>query len=171
MTTNSKPENLRPLAWTGAFRKIVVSASALALLTVGSVAGAREASLVGSWRASQETARGVLTFNCVIGSDGSYSLQAALQTVAGSLMTWQKGYYQFTSPDTVSFVVEDWEPKSQSVYHTDRPYDDPLVRGHMELEEVGKPPGGTYRIRFTSPDSFTSQDVNSGDSADFVRVR
>lgn len=165
-TTNMRPENLRPLEWTGAFRKILVSASALALLTVGLVAKAEEPTLAGEWRGSAETAMGMVTFDLVIGSDSFYSLQDA----TGSVKTWQTGHYHFTAADAVSFVVEDWAPKTQLVY---RICQSPrgLEQGYWEPQLLAKPPGGTYRIRFTSSDSFTMEDVNSAEVVAFYRLQ
>jgi hypothetical protein len=137
--------------------RILVAAGALALLIFGSAAGAEEPTLVGSWRGF---AQGV-TFNLVVDADGSYSEQA----IAGSVMTLQQGHYQFVAPGIVTFVVEEWEPKTQPVYHPTG-----TVGGYYTDEPVAKPPGGTWRIQFTSPDSFTMQDVNFGGVVVFHRV-
>jgi hypothetical protein len=137
--------------------KILVAVGALALLTFGSAAGAQEPSLVGSWRGFAQG----LTFNLVIGADGSYSEQA----IAGSLMTLQQGHIQVVGPGMITFIVEDWEPKTQPVYHPTG-----TVGGYYTDEPVAKPPGGTWRIQFTSPDSFTMEDVNFGGVIVFNRV-
>lgn len=133
----------------------------MALLAFGSAARAQEPALVGSWRGSAPSAPGV-TFNLVVGADHSYSEQA----VAGSLMTLQQGHYQVVAPDVVTFVVEEWKPRTYSVYHPTG-----TVGGYYTDEPVAKPPGGTWRIQFTSPDSFTMQDVNFGGMAVFNRVQ
>ncbi len=58
----------------------------------------------------------------------------------GSLMTGQSGTYVFEKGQLVR-SVEDWSPKGNG-YH--------------------RPPGGSYRVTFTSPSSMVWQDLNTG---------
>lgn len=149
---------LKPIRQTDKAMKTILTL--VALLAFASASRAQEPTLVGSWHGFAPSAPGV-AFNLVVGADHSYSEQ----TVAGSLMTLQQGHYEVVAPDVVAFVVENWEPKTRPVYHPTG-----TVGGYYTQEPLAKPPGGTWRIRFTSPDSFTMQDVNFGGVAVFNRV-
>ncbi len=98
---------------------------------------------VGSWR-GLTTANGMpVTINTVMGADQSYSELAQ----SGSLMTRQSGSYTIAN-DVIVRQVLDWEPKTTT-----------------------QPPGGTYKFQFTSPNSFTLQDVRLHGVVTFNRVQ
>ena len=88
------------------------------------------------------------TFNLVMTVGQHYS-----ETLrCGNLMTWQAGTYVFSNGILVRDVTV-WEPRKR--YVLDNGYS-----GHYE--ENAKPPGGSFRVTFTSPDTMVWQDVNFG---------
>ena len=79
----------------------------------------------------------------------------------GSLMTRQSGTYVFSNGLLIRNVT-DWDPKQR--YVLDNGYS-----GHWEPN--AKPPGGSYRVNFVSPNSMTWHDVNFGGNITFRRVQ
>jgi hypothetical protein len=77
----------------------------------------------------------------------------------GNLTTWQAGIYVFSN-GILAREVTDWEPKER--YVLDNGYS-----GHYE--ENAKPPGGSFRVTFTSPDTMVWQDVNFGGTLTYRR--
>ena len=65
----------------------------------------------------------------------------------------------------ITFVINDWQPRSQNVYHATG-----TVGGYFTREPTAEPPGGTYRLSFNSPNSVTMQDVAMGGVITFQRV-
>lgn len=136
----------------------VLAIAAAMAIAAGGAAHAQGSGMAGSWRGF---AQGV-TFNLVVGADGSFSEQE----VMGPMMTMQTGVIQPTGPGVVTFVVRDWEPKSHPVYHPTG-----TVGGYTTQEPNARPPGGTWRVRFEDPNVMTLQDVNLGGSVTFQRLR
>lgn len=78
-----------------------------------------------------------------------------------SMMTWQSGTYVVSPEGVLIRNVIDWEPKRRYVLDTG-------YSGHYEPN--AKPPGGSFRVKFTSPDSMVWQDVNFGGILTFRRL-
>ena len=133
------------------------AAVAFAAALTAASAQAQQNPFVGVWRAATEMG----TITTVMGPDMRYSEQV----VAGSIMTLQQGNYVING-DLVSFEVLDWEPKTMPRYQ-------PLGTqgGYWTEVPTTKPPGGTFRFHFTSPNTVTMQDVNFGGSATFTRIQ
>ena len=138
------------LAWLGA-------GAALMVLAAAPGAEAQGPSLSGTW---QGVYQGV-AFELVVQPDGAFSETER----AGQMMTMQTGVIRATGPGVITFVVEDWQPRTMPQY---RPTG--TVGGYYTQEPTSKPPGGTYRIRFNSPNSVTMQDVSMGGVIVFQRV-
>lgn len=134
-----------------------LAAVALAAALAAATATAQQNPFVGTWRAVTQWG----TITTVMGPDMRYSEQM----VGGSIMTLQQGYYVI-SGDLISFTVVDWAPKTMPVYH-------PVgtTGGYWTQQPTTKPPGGTFRFHFTSPDSVTMQDVNFHGVATFTRIQ
>ena len=128
----------------------------------GVEASAQQNPFVGSWRGVANVYGRAITFNLVMGPDQRYSEQQ----VMGPYMTMQTGRYVFPAQGVLGFEVEDWQPRTQPVFHPSG-----SVGGYTSQEPVAKPPGGVFRFQFASPHSFTLQDVNLGGTITFNRVR
>ncbi len=118
-------------------------------------------SLVGAWRGFVNMNGMNGQFDLVVQPSGAYS--ETLQ--AGQMMTMQSGEIRATGPGIITFVVEDWEPKSHNVYMPQG-----TVGGYYSPEASDKPPGGAWRVQFNGPNSFMMQDVNLGGTITFTRV-
>lgn len=79
----------------------------------------------------------------------------------GTMMTRQSGTYVFSNGTLVRNVT-DWDPKQR--YVLDNGY-----RGHYEPN--AKPPGGTFNVTFTSPNTMVWKDVNFGGTLTYNRVQ
>ncbi len=77
----------------------------------------------------------------------------------GSIMVWQSGTYVFANGTLVRSVV-DWQPKQRYVL-------DSGYSGHYEAN--AKPPGGSFRVTFTSPNTMVWRDVQFGGTATYQR--
>jgi hypothetical protein len=126
-------------------RHIAALAAILIVAIMSGVTSNAQVNLfVGSWRGIT-TANGMpVTINLVMGADQSYSELVQ----SGSIMTRQSGSYTFASNNVIVRQVLDWEPKTQT-----------------------QPPGGTFKFQFTSPNSFTLQDVRLHGVMTFNRVQ
>jgi hypothetical protein len=113
--------------------------------------------LDGVWKAALALNGQRCTFNLVNTSGQHYS--ETLQ--CGSMMTRQSGTYVFSN-GTLVRTVADWDPKQR--YVTDNGY-----RGHYEPNT--KPPGGSFRVNFTSPNAMVWQDVNFGGTITYRRAQ
>lgn len=129
---------------------------------VGQLPGNRGAntnsnSLVGQWRGVY---RGI-TLTMVIQPNGQYTQTAQ----SGSVMTLQSGTYKLIPPNTIGFVVIDWQPKTMSVYHPTG-----TVGGYYTQEPLAKPPGSvdTYVFKGANTVVFTDQMMHG--SITFTRV-
>jgi len=77
----------------------------------------------------------------------------------GGYMTWQSGTYVFANGILVRNVV-DWQPKQR--YVLDNGYS-----GHYEAN--AKPPGGSFRVAFTSPNTMVWRDVHFSGTITYQR--
>jgi hypothetical protein len=120
----------------------------------------------GTWQAGFVLNNQQCSLNLVMNA-GRYSEQAR----CGSLMTLQSGVYTF-SGNLLVRTVHDFEPKRRYVVDGRR-LEDPrynnVPAGHWE--DNATPPGGTYQVSFTSPNTMTWHDVNFGGNVTFHRVR
>jgi hypothetical protein len=132
--------------------------AAIAAVALAAAAGAAQAqSLAGSWVG---TAMGV-GFQLTVQPNGAY-----IETERkGALMTQQTGVIRQTGAGVISFVVENWSPKTMPVYHATG-----TVGGYYTQQPTSKPPGGTYRIVWRGPTSFTLTDTTYGGSITFQRA-
>ena len=115
------------------------------------------AAWMGTW---QGEAMGV-AITLTILPNGQFNQQSA----AGGMMTFLSGRVVPGGPDVFTLDVEDWQPKTSNVYHASG------AGGYYTQELVPKPPGGTWRVTFASPDTMTLQDVNLGGVITMLRVR
>ncbi len=74
----------------------------------------------------------------------------------------QVGTYRMLAADTVGFEVDDWSPKIQIL---------PGPNGVNTAFPIRKPPGGTFRYRFTSANTTVWRDVNAGVSITYQRIK
>ena len=114
-----------------------------------STAEAQQNPYVGAWRGVVTMNGLAITMDLIMQPDMRFSEQEA--TYAGVSM--QTGTY-IIAGDQLTLNVEDFEPKTHPVYHPTG-----TVGGYFTYEPNAKPPGGTYRVRFLSADSFIVRDV------------
>ena len=131
---------------------------ALCAFLIAAPAVAQVAQMAGTWNG---TYMGV-ALRLIVGPDGRFSEVERSPTV----MTMQTGHLRSFQKGVVSFVVEDWEPRTMPVYHPTG-----TVGGYTTQQPTNKPPGGTYRITFQGANQFTMQDVNMGGVVTFHRGR
>lgn len=135
-------------------RALAIFATLVFVLTA---TAANAQSLTGSWRGS---AMGIL-FQLVVQPNGAY-----VETQSkGTLMTQQSGAVVPAGPGLVAFTVVSWSPRTQPIYHPTG-----TVGGYYTQQPTAPPPGGTWRLVFNGPNSFTITDVNLGGSLTFVRA-
>ena len=135
--------------------KLLAALAALIFALTATAAHAQ--SLTGSWRG---VAMGV-TFTMTVQPNGAF-VQSQQK---GTLMTQQTGVVRSAAAGMVSFVVENWQPRTQPIYHATG-----TVGGYYTQQATAKPPGGTWRLQFNGPNSVTMTDVNLGGSITFNRV-
>jgi hypothetical protein len=135
----------------------VALASSLAIAARAAPDVAQAQSLVGDWRGNYHG----VSFRLVVESGGAYAETERMSRA----VTAQRGVIQTAGPDTIIFVVQDWAPKMQNIYHPSG-----MTGGFWATGPVDKPPGGTYRVTFNSPDSITLKDVNLGGVITFQRA-
>jgi hypothetical protein len=129
---------------------------ALACVLTAQLAAAQN-KLDGVWKATLVVNGQRCAFNLVHTAGQHYS--ETLQ--CGSLMTKQSGTYVFSNGTLVRSVI-DWEPRQR--YVMDNGYS-----GHYELN--AKPPGGSFHVSFSSPNTMVWQDVNSGGAITYRRAQ
>lgn len=138
------------------------NALAIALfLTTLSAAEAQQNRFVGGWRSVIVLNGAEITINLVMQPDMRFSEQET--SYAG--MTMQTGTY-FVNAGEVTLNVEDWEPKTHSVYHPTG-----TTGGYYTQEPSARPPGGTYQVQFPSANIMMMRDVNFGGEARFDRTQ
>jgi hypothetical protein len=142
-------------------RQVVLAAITLAAsMAAGAHAApavAQTQSLVGDWRGAYHG----VNFRLVVEQGGAYAQTERMSRA----VTAQRGVIQIAGPDTIIFVVQDWAPKMQNIYHPSG-----MTGGFWATGPVDKPPGGTYRVTFNSPNSITLKDVNLGGVITFQRA-
>lgn len=131
--------------------------AALMTMAAAPAAHAQTPSLAGTW---QGVYQGV-AFELVVQPNGAFSETER----SGQMMTMQTGVLQNTGPNMITFVIQDWQPRTMPQYHATG-----TVGGYYTQEPTSKPPGGTYRLQFNSPNSVTMQDVAMGGVITFQRV-
>ena len=143
-------------------RPFVLAAVMAAASLIGTVAHA-QGSLAGSWRAVLNINGTMVEFDMVVQPNMAFS---ETQKSNGG-MTMQTGQVQQTGPDTVTFVVEDWEPKTMPSYSFA-----PQCPGQPCWHQIPttKPPGGTWRYWFNGPNSLGMHDVYMGGDITYQRV-
>ncbi len=122
-------------------------------------AGAAQGTLAGTWRGFVPVNGMQCRFDTVMTPTGTYT-----ETVrCGPYATGQSGTYCVFPNGVLSRTVTDWTPKSRYVVGAQ------VGSGHYETN--AKPPGGTFRYTFTSPDTMVWRDVNFGGTITYRRVR
>ena len=109
----------------------------------------------GTWKAGLTLNGQRCIFSLVMGPGERYSELLR----CGALMTRQSGTYVFSNSVLMRTVI-DWDPKRR--YVLDNGYS-----GHWE--QNAKPPGGSFRVKFTTPDIMVWQDVNFGGTITYKR--
>jgi hypothetical protein len=122
-------------------------------------AAAAQMPIAGTWRAVAPVNGIRCTFDRVIVPTGTYS---ELEQ-CGPYKTAQSGTYTVFPNHTVSFVVTDWTPRQRYIVDA--------VPGTGHYETNARPPGGTFHVAFTSPDTMVWRDLNFGGTITFRRVR
>jgi hypothetical protein len=124
---------------------------------------AEDGSWTGEWRGQSPVATGaMMVVDLVVQPSGAFSETEQ----GGPIMTMQTGQMSAAGAGEVSFVVQDWQPRSMPVYHAVG-----TQGGYYTQEQTSAPPGGTWRYRFNGPNSVTLQDVNMGGAITLTRVR
>jgi hypothetical protein len=132
---------------------------ALAILAFLAAAGAQaqENRFVGKWSGKFQG----ITINYVIEANLNYSEMA----VAGTLRTAQSGKYRLAAPNQILFEVQDWQPKTQNVYHATG-----TTGGYTTPEPMAKPAGGSFSYVFNNPNSVTLTDLMTHGAITLNRV-
>jgi hypothetical protein len=120
--------------------------------------GAAQDSLAGTWRGGAIVNGMRCTFERVISPAGTYSEIER----CGPYATSQRGTYRVFPNNTVSFVVDDFTPRRRYVVGAQP------GTGHYEANAT--PPGGTFRYRFTSPNTMVWRDTAYGGTLTYHRV-
>lgn len=102
----------------------------------------------GTWHGTAEG----MTVNLVMDTANQYQEQE----IVGAVITMQRGTYTVDG-DKLVFKVEDWQPKSQQLFH---PNPDGGPGGYYTQVPTPKPPGGVYFYRFLPDKSLRLQDAN-----------
>ncbi|HEV3087827.1 MAG TPA: hypothetical protein VGX96_11430 [Candidatus Elarobacter sp.] len=134
-------------------------AAVAATLFAVPAASAAQNSLSGVWRGFVQMNGMQCRFDLVMTPSGTYTETDR----CGPYATGQSGTYRVFPNGTLSREVTDWMPKSRYIVGAQ------VGTGHYEPN--AKPPGGTFRYTFTSPNTMIWRDVNFGGSITFHRVR
>lgn len=113
--------------------------------------------LMGKWVGSAVVNGQRISFTMTV-TAGNHYIETAQ---AGSLMTTQSGTYVFTNGLLVRNVI-DWNPKQQMVMNP------PLGTKSVP---VARPPGGSFKVTFTGPNTMVLQDVNLKGTLTYQRVQ
>jgi hypothetical protein len=140
-------------------RASIVAAAALAAMASVSVAHAQADGLAGDWQA----AAGNSIYNLQVQPTGAYSEQQR----QGMAWTHRSGVIRSSDPGHITFVVEDWEPKTVSIYHAGPT----LSGGRYSQDPLPRPADETWRLTFNGPNIFTIQNVDDGETVTFTRAR
>ena len=118
------------------------------------ISGAASNPFIGSWQTATTVAGIQLTIQLVMNPQGGYSeLDRGYSRTSGQMLTRETGTYRLIAPNLLRLNVQDWEPKEQCL---------PGSNGAGGCHVIQKPPGTTYRYRFTSRNTFTVQDATFG---------
>ena len=145
------------------FLSLMALAAATAL--AAPTAHAQGGNLAGSWRAVMNINGTAVEFDLVVQPNMAFSQTQR----AGGGMTMQTGEIQQTGQDTVTFVVEDWEPKTMASYSFDPSCAQPGQPCWHNIPTT-KPPGGTWRYWFSGPNVLNMHDVYQGGDIAYQRV-
>jgi len=127
---------------------------AVAILLTPAISGAASNPFVGTWQTSTTQMGIQLTIQLVLNPQGGYSeLDRGYSRTAGQMMTRETGTYRLIAPNLLRLDVQNWEPKQQCL---------PGSNGAGGCHVIQKPPGVTYRYKFTSRNTFTVQDITFG---------
>ena len=137
----------------------IIAATALIAPSVHAQGG----SLVGAWRAVMNINGAMVEFDLVVQPNMAFSETQK----SGGGMTMQTGQIQPTGTDTVTFVVEDWQPRTMPSYSLA-----PECPGQPCWRQIPttKPPGGTWRYWFNGPNTLGMHDVYLGGDITYQRV-
>jgi len=137
--------------------------SALASLTLAVIlaaaprAGVAAQPFAGTWRALATTGGMQCRFDLVMTTTNDYIEQAR----CGPYLTSQRGWYRVFANGTLSRVVTNWSPTQHLVVD---------AGGGSHFEPSSRPPGGSYRFTFTTPNTMVWRDVNLGGTLTWHRV-
>ncbi len=134
--------------------KLVFTILAFCAITV---CHAQENSFVGQWSGIFKGI--VITYNM----DANYNYND--RVASGSMQTTESGKYHLTAQNVIIFEVQDWAPKTQSVYHATG-----TTGGFYTQQPTAKPPGGSFSFVFNSPNSVTLTDLTTHGSITLNRV-
>ena len=123
------------------------------------LASAAQDPLAGSWRAFYPVNGMNCQFDLVMTPTGKYYELAH----CGPYATSQSGTYRTFPNNVIGRTVLDWTPRSHYIVGA------AVGTGHTEL--TAKPPGGTYRYTFTTPNTMVWRDMNQGGSLTYRRLR
>jgi hypothetical protein len=114
---------------------------------------------IGTWQTTTVASGIRLTVQLVLNPQGGFSeLDQGISPTAGRMMTQETGTYSLFAPNMLRLNVVNWQPKVQCV-------------APSGCVPVRKPPGTTYRYRFTSATTFTAQDVTFGNGPTLIYHR
>jgi hypothetical protein len=137
-----------------------VLAFVLGLLILGApVAGGAQNSFAGTWRGFVTVNGMQCTFDLVMMVNGTYNEMGR----CGTLATGQSGTYRAFSNGTLSRTVTNWTPRQRYIVGAQ------VGTGHWE--DNARPPGGTFQVTFSNPNTMIWRDVNFGGSITYRRVR
>jgi len=143
--------------------KFIVSvALATAFGFAAPAAQAQGGNLAGGWRSVMVINGTQVEFDLVVQPNMAFSETQR----SGGGMTMQTGQIQQTGPGTITFVVEDWQPKSMASYSVGPGCYNPC----WHQIPTSKPPGGTWTVQFNGPNSVTMHDVYLGGNITYQRV-
>jgi hypothetical protein len=136
-------------------------AAAAALAVLASQAHAQDASLAGSWQGVVQVQGVRVDFALTVQPNGAFTETEA----TGTLRTMQSGEIRQTAPGVVTFIVEDWQPRTMPTYHATG-----TTGGFYTQTLTSKPPGGTWALIWQGQNTVTLRDVNGGGAVTFTRV-
>jgi hypothetical protein len=144
-------------------RPFALGAIAAAVSLIASVAQAQGNPFAGSWRSVMNINGTMVEFDLVIQPNMAFSEQQR----SGGGMTMQTGQIQPTGQNIVTFVVEDWEPKTMPSYSFGQ--ECPGAPCWHQIPTT-KPPGGTWSYRFNNANSLSMHDMYLGGDITYQRV-
>jgi hypothetical protein len=144
-------------------RRVLGLIGAVALLFTPAISGAASNPFIGTWQTTTSAAGIQLTINLVLNPQGGYSeLDQGYSPTAGKMVTRETGTYNVMAPNVLRLNVINWDPKVQCL---------PGSGAAGGCVPIRKPPGTTYRYRFTSANTFTAQDVTFGNNGPTLTYR